>query len=237
MGNRIIRLFQIIVQTWRHAQKAIHAETPSVRKKVMADWATEMLRLCHVKVKHNPTHLEGNYIFVGNHTSYLDIPVLMTLQSMVFVAKKELADWPIFGTAMKSVDTVFVDRTDRQSRNHTADAIAPYIKEKKLNVCIFPSGTTTLSEEKPWRWGALTLAQKYQIPVIPFRLKYTPARKAAYLMEDSFLPHLWELLGQSQIEVEVEFGEPIQISDAEKETDRWWKWSREKLNSSERLAF
>src|SRR6266571_3968335 len=52
-------------------------------------------------------------LVVSNHSSWLDIPVITAVAPVVFVAKREVASWPIFGLLAKLQRTVFVDRTRR----------------------------------------------------------------------------------------------------------------------------
>ena len=127
---------------------------------------------------------------------------------------------------MRRVRTVTVERDSKDSRANISAAIVPMIKEKHQSVAIFPSGTTTQFEEKPWRWGAFRIAYENQIPVIPFRLTYRPLRASAYLLEDTFFPHLLKLLKHEKIEATVEFHPPVQITHIESDTKKWWHWSK-----------
>ena len=193
----------------------------------MTSWARSLLSVLGVELRGNHPRLEEPSILVGNHLSYLDIPVLMSVAPVVFVAKRELASWWIFGPAMKSVGTVFVDRESRESRKNIGASLTPQLLEKRQSVVIFPAGTTTLHEDKPWRWGAFRLALELGIPVVPFRLRYTPARRAAFLLEDRFLPHFWSLLKERRIGAELEFHPPVRITDPERDAAAYWNWSRE----------
>ena len=49
-------------------------------------------------------------LFISNHASYLDILILGSLFKTSFVAKKEIAKWPLFGILAKLQNTVFIDR-------------------------------------------------------------------------------------------------------------------------------
>lgn len=228
---RAIKIYRVFSETVRREYGLRRAErkgalTPEVRKTAMVEWANDLLDIVGVNVSSNRPALERPSLFVGNHISYLDIPLLMSQLPVNFVAKKELASWPIFGTAMKAVGTVFVEREAKDSRKNIGATIAPYLLEQGRSVVIFPSGTTTMYEERPWRWGAFRLAKEYGIPIIPFRLKYEPLRKAAYLLEDSFPTHLWGLLGEKKIEARLEFHPPVEVTDPEKDAERWWNWTK-----------
>ena len=54
---------------------------------------------------------EGPTLFVANHVSYLDIPVIAQCVDATFVAKAEVAGWPLFGHAAKLTRTIFIQRS------------------------------------------------------------------------------------------------------------------------------
>ena len=55
-------------------------------------------------------------LFAANHSSYLDIPVLGSLIPAAFVAKAEVAHWPLFGILAKLQHTVFIERRHAHAR-------------------------------------------------------------------------------------------------------------------------
>lgn len=236
VGNSV-RFGQILAETWKSGNDLFRAERSKEGRSreytyfIMNRWAQAMLRLLKVDVTFLGTPNKESTLYIGNHISYLDIPLLMSVAPTVFIAKKELARWPFFGHGMKSVGTVFVDRSSIHSRKNAADSIAPFILANNQNVTLFPSGTTRLIEEKPWRWGAFLIAKRNGIPLQPFRIHYSPARTVAYIDDDFFPTHLWRLLSCDHIKAEIEFHPPIEVGDPEAEALRWWEWSREKLKN------
>lgn len=194
---------------------------------LLRDWANGVLDAMNldVTVIGEPERATP-HIFVGNHISYLDIPLLMAKAPVVFVAKKQIGYWPIFGTACRKIGVAFVDRSAKDSRGAVAHAVAKSIQKRKQSVVLFPSGTTCIDEERPWRWGAFKIAQLYGIPIQPFRLMFSPLRKAAYIDDDTFAPHLWRLMGERRIETRLEFHPPVMVTDPEAECLKWWQWSR-----------
>jgi len=206
------------------------AKGGEVRPKALEDcltgWGKSALRIMKLDLHVSGKPSETPVLFVGNHISYLDIPVLMSQASIMFVAKREVGRWPVFGTAVRKLGMVMVDRNSSGSRQRAQEAVADCILKKRRHVAIFPSGTTRLYEEIPWRWGAFQIAQEYGIKIQPFRLRYEPARAVAYLMDDVFVPHLWRLLGHEKLSGWLEFHEPVAVKDPEKECKQWWEWSR-----------
>ncbi|MEA1677601.1 lysophospholipid acyltransferase family protein [Nitrospirillum sp. BR 11163] len=63
-------------------------------------------------------------LFVSNHSSYLDIPVLGSLVNCSFVAKSEVGLWPLFGLLAKLQRTVFVNRANKREAGKQRDDMA-----------------------------------------------------------------------------------------------------------------
>ena len=80
-------------------------------------------------------------LFVANHASYLDIVVLGSLIPGSFVAKAEIAGWPLFGLLAKLQRTVFIDRRGSRAADHRDDIGARL--EAGDNLILFPEGTSS----------------------------------------------------------------------------------------------
>lgn len=203
--------------------------TQSCLERIMTSWGNDVLDILQVNLR-----VQGNFvkdqatIAVGNHLSYLDIPILLSQTAMQFVVKKEIAQWPIFGAACRDTRMIFVDRGSKQSRSQVIETIRAKIQsEENIPIVIFPSGTTTLLEEKPWRKGAFEIAKEMNIPIQPFRLHYKPARKAAYIDDDFFPTHLWKLMGHdSPIEAQLELAPLTWVNDPEEASRTWKSWTQ-----------
>jgi 1-acyl-sn-glycerol-3-phosphate acyltransferase len=166
-------------------------------------------------------------IFVGNHLSYLDIPVLLTKAPQAnFVAKAELARWPLFGRGMREAETIFVKRESVVSRGAVRETLLEAVGDGK-SVAVFPSGTTRLREDKDWRPGAFRLAEESGVPLQAFRLRFDPLREAAYIDNDSFLPHLLRLCRQGGVKAEIEFAAPEVVRDWKSSLAKAQAWCRE----------
>ncbi|MEN8187779.1 MAG: lysophospholipid acyltransferase family protein [Bacteroidota bacterium] len=111
-----------------------------------------------------------SYIFSPNHTSMIDVFLILaiTKNPFVFMGKKELVKIPIFGYIYKRT-CIMVDREDEKSRNR-AFRMAQERLKKGLSVCIFPEGKVPDSENIvlcEFKSGAFRLAIEFQIPIIP----------------------------------------------------------------------
>ena len=81
-------------------------------------------------------------LFVSNHVSWVDIVVIGSIMPVAFVAKREVASWPLIGVTAKIQRTVFVDRKRRQ---RTGEAIAGMINRlaSGVPVVLFAEGTSS----------------------------------------------------------------------------------------------
>ena len=206
---------------------------PHDKGNVAKSWSTRILDLLDLdlEVKGNPVQ-DPSMLFLGNHISYLDIPLLMkTVPDISFMAKAELARWPLFGDGARAANTIFVQRDSNSSRSRALLTLEENLLEGR-RVVLFPSGTTSLDESKPWKRGAFSLAKKMKIKVQPFRLTYTPLRVAAYIDDDFFPAHLNKLCRHGKIHATLEFHEPVIIDHAETARKKWEKWARELMHTN-----
>lgn len=110
-------------------------------------------------------------VFVGNHRSYYDIPILLTALDAPhgILAKEELEKIPLLNRWMKLLGCVFVKRDDiRASVKALNDATA--IVESGRSFVIFPEGTRYKGEEGgagEFKAGAFRIAIKTGVPVVP----------------------------------------------------------------------
>lgn len=110
-----------------------------------------------------------SFMLIANHTSYIDVMVILRLRKtpFVFVGKKELVNIPIFGFLYKRA-AIMVDRSSSKSRfgvyGRTQKVIA-----KGYSVCIFPE-TDYIDESivlNPFKQGAFKLAIEHELPILP----------------------------------------------------------------------
>lgn len=110
-----------------------------------------------------------SYIYVSNHTSFLDLPGLRLVIPGEFrpIAKKELLKIPVFGLIVRSA-TVVVDRGNAQSRKKSIEKMRE-ILSAGISALIFAEGTQNRSKEilQPFKDGAFRIAIETQIPIVP----------------------------------------------------------------------
>lgn len=110
-----------------------------------------------------------SYIYVSNHTSFLDIPGIRLLIPGEFrpIAKKELLKIPVFGFIVKAA-TVVVDRSNAQSRKQSIEKLRE-ILQGGISILVFAEGTQNRTTEilQPFKDGAFRIAIDTQLPIIP----------------------------------------------------------------------
>ncbi len=112
---------------------------------------------------------DKSYMFVANHTSMVDIMLMLVSikNPFVFVGKKELAKIPLFGFFYKRT-CILVDRSSAKSRQAVFLRAQKRLKQG-LSICIFPEGG--VPEEHilldTFKDGAFRLAINHNIPIVP----------------------------------------------------------------------
>lgn len=136
-------------------------------------WAWGVLWVCGVKVRvHGRERLDPTkaYLFMANHQSNFDIPILMaafdTLQ-VRWVSKQEVRKVPIIGLCMQRTHQVLVDRDSPTQ----AIAVIRQVKallEAGISAAFFPEGTRTRDGHlQPFKPGGFAVATEAKVPVVP----------------------------------------------------------------------
>ena len=88
------------------------------------------------------------FLLVSNHLGYLDMILLGARLPVVFVAKAEVARWPVFGPLARQSGTLFVDRTLRRDAVRASGAIEEVLRAGR-SLVLFPEGTSTDGADRP----------------------------------------------------------------------------------------
>jgi lyso-ornithine lipid O-acyltransferase len=162
---------------------------------------------------------------ISNHMGYLDIITFAALHRCVFVAKSDIASWPVIGWMTTMSGTVYVER-GRGGSAQRAQADLAAVSQENVPIVFFPEGTSSDgSAVLPFRSGLLAncLAAGQSITAACVRYRLTRdngpgvaiGTSVAY-WDDTPLPlHIFRLLGLRGIEIEVTFSDaPIAFSPA-----------------------
>lgn len=160
-----------------------------------------MIAISHKNIYEEPHDTSRQYIFLSNHISYLDIPVMMKAirkQNFRILGKSELGEIPVFGFIFKHA-AVSVDRKNPANRAKSVLTLKSIIK-RKISVFICPEGTFNETHRplKEFYDGAFKIAIETQTPIKPVlildtydRLNYksifslSPGRSRAIFLEET----------------------------------------------------
>lgn len=136
------------------------------------------------------------YIF-PNHLSFLDIALLESIFPVRFLSKAEIANWPFIGWIARAVDTVFVNRENKASREQARSALAQL--HTFPAVAIFPEGGIFQppTKLKPFRFGAFEIAQTSGTPFIPAVFNYEPL-EIVFWRDEHLLTAVWRFASRPE---------------------------------------
>ncbi|MDW3229783.1 MAG: lysophospholipid acyltransferase family protein [Acidobacteriota bacterium] len=120
--------------------------------------------------------LARNYVFMANHLSLLDGPLLFYIipQRVRVILKKSIFRIPVVGLAMRFIGFVPVERKSLSSGKRSIDEAVRAMKEKSYSFLIFPEGTRSHDGKlQPFKRGGFFLAVSAQVPIIPITIKGT----------------------------------------------------------------
>ncbi len=182
-------------------------------------WHAGVCRIFGIKIRQSGVpYYDSQVIYMSNHMSYMDIPVLGSLiKNASFVSKNDVANWPVWGFLSTLQQTAFISRSrsDTQKEAYALDTML----ENKKNLVIFPEGTTGNGLDiMPFKSSlfALTLKDGLKDLVIQpvslqIRAEGAALQKAcqsyAWPKEDAreLHHHLWDLAKTSGVEIAVTF--------------------------------
>lgn len=151
---------------------------------------------------------EKGILYVSNHVSWIDIPLIGGLSQLNFLSKAEVRRWPLIGKLAEGTGTLFIQRGAGDAER-VSKSIADYLEEGR-SVLFFPEGTTSDgSQVKRFFPKLFKAAQHTGINLCPLAIHYyVEAGKqnpVPFIGDDEFTPHLWNLLRHRKIRATVEF--------------------------------
>ncbi len=163
--------------------------------------------------------------FVANHVSYLDIPVLGSLLNAAFIAKSEVASWPLFGFLAKMQHTVFIERRRTRAADQRTQ-LQTHLAQKG-NLILFPEGTSTEGVDVlPFKSTLFSIVEEAMediaVTIQPVSVTCTELDglpllrdqrpRYAWYGDMELIPHLWNAFKKGAFTVEVIFHMPLAAS-------------------------
>ena len=191
------------------------------RQVFFAAWTKSFVRISQMKLEIIGTPPKPPFFLVTNHLSYTDIAALRAVVPAVFVAKAEVAAWPVAGRICRDMGTIFIDRGNRRDIPRAGDKILARLSDGE-GVIVFPEGTSTRGDRVlKFNSSFLEFAAQANLPVHYAAVSYRvpagelAASTAVCWWEDiSFFAHIYRLLKLSEYTCVINFGdEPVASTD------------------------
>lgn len=169
---------------------------------------------------------ERPLLLVSNHSSWLDIVILSSILPVVFIAKSEIARWPLFGLFAKLQRSVFVNRSRRQQTGEVNRTIASRLANGDPVVLFGEGKASDGNRVLPFRsalLGALkdALGEQERGHVQPVSVAYTRLQGvpmgrqfrhvAAWYGDINLVAHLKRVVREGAIDAVVTFGPPFDV--------------------------
>jgi 1-acyl-sn-glycerol-3-phosphate acyltransferase len=174
-----------------------------------------------VRVTGDPSDAQA---WVGNHLGYLDILGLASVGPVAFVAKAEVARWPLLGRLATQGGTIYVDRTRRMA----VGEVVGHIRQRATTgvpVVFFPEGTSTNGHGVlPFHAPLFEPLVDLGLKVAPFaiRMESSAGVEPAYWGDMTFGPHFLSLLGHQRLVMHLRFGEAAVLGGNRKQVAAAW---------------
>ena len=178
-------------------------------------WSVWMVRVFGMRVQRFGLPIPGAALFVANHVSWIDITLLHSQRVVDFVAKAEIARWPIVGWLAGRGGTIFHHRGDNESLHGVMHQMLERLQTGRA-IGVFPEGRTNnglgvgVFHARIFQPAVLAA-----VPSQPVALKYGVGGCAQTIVSfrpgENFLQNLWRLLGEPARRVEVHFLEPVSV--------------------------
>jgi 1-acyl-sn-glycerol-3-phosphate acyltransferase len=149
------------------------------RSRVARDYARVLARLTQRPLGVEQVEIVGEEnlyrerpcVYIANHQSTLDVPVLASVypDGAVVIAKKEVRKIPLFGWLFDATGNILIDRADRKQAVGALKAVTDEMQRRNVSVWIFPEGTRGRQpgELLPFKKGAFQMAIAAQCPLVP----------------------------------------------------------------------
>ncbi|MGF6147056.1 1-acyl-sn-glycerol-3-phosphate acyltransferase [Kingella potus] len=203
--------------------------TPRRKLRAIQLWSHRVLASCGMKLQTFGSLPAGHHgqMLVCNHISWLDIMAVNAAFPCRFVAKDDVAKWPLIGYLATQARTVYVARNKGSGGNSSKIRNVTQALKDGDTVTLFPEGTSSEgSTILPFKTGFFQAAADAQVPLVPVLCRYpnpdgsSPNPHAAYYGDISLWQSICMVIGQKQSRVELHFLPPVAAAADRQDTAR-----------------
>ncbi|MGB5851136.1 MAG: lysophospholipid acyltransferase family protein [Rhodanobacter sp.] len=201
-------LLAALVMSWNRDRVMRDGREPFPHRLVRW-WSLGLMRIFGLRAVRVGQPLADPVLFVANHTSWIDIELLHSQRAACFVAKAEIAGWPLVGWLAANGGTIF----HRRGSNHSLAAVMAVMVERLRagrSVAVFPEGGSGYNGVlKVFHARIFQAALEAEVPVQPVALRFARGGRrvidAGFREHESFLANFLRLLGEPPMDAEVHF--------------------------------
>lgn len=192
-----------------------------VARRVTVHASRAVLRVLNVRVQVAGRTCDTPALLACNHLSWIDILVMHSVfPEATFVAKDDVARWPVIARAARALETVFVARLRKRDLLRTIPAVATALQRRA--VVLFAEGTTSDgSRTLPFRTSLFEAATRGRVPVVPVSLRaIVPSGRAsarthvAWCGDTTLLAHIPLVASLPRVVYVVRIGDPLRALSA-----------------------
>ena len=179
-------------------------------------WQATLMRVFGFRVVRRGEPLRGAVFLVANHLSWLDITLIHSMRMACFVAKSEIAHWPLVGWMASRAGTIYHRRGSTESLAAVAAVMVEHLRRGDA-VAVFPEGGTGPGDRvKTFHARIFQAAIDANVPTQPVALRFLRNGAAtpdiAFRPNEKFFPNVFRVLGEPATTAEVMFLEPVMPS-------------------------
>ncbi|HEY8586783.1 MAG TPA: lysophospholipid acyltransferase family protein [Rhodanobacter sp.] len=197
-----------MILSWNQNVAMANGREPFAHRMIRL-WSTGLLRIFGLRPRRIGKPLRDPVLFVANHTSWIDITMLHSQRAVCFVAKAEIAGWPLVGWLARSGGTIFHRRGNNHSLSTVMQAMVNRMRAGR-SVAVFPEGGTGYNGVlKVFHARIFQAALDAAAPVQPVALRFVRDGRrvtdAGFREGESFLQNIVRMLGEPPMDAEVHF--------------------------------
>ncbi|MCC6143893.1 MAG: 1-acyl-sn-glycerol-3-phosphate acyltransferase [Candidatus Hydrogenedentes bacterium] len=194
-----------------------------IRRWLLQGWGWTCLRIVNARVECSGAAPKPPFYLVANHLSYVDIFLLARYAGPVFVARSEMAEWPLFGFMLRQSQMLFIRRGQLRDAPRVLDLLQAQL-DAGDGIVIFPEARCTRGVTvQPFKPALLEAAARRSFPVSYATLSYaTPEGEPAagdsvvWWRWEGVHSHLFRLLALPGFTARIDFGPVPVISNDRK---------------------
>ena len=200
---------------------AFHKTDRRLTRSLFKHWAGTCARIVGMRIEVEGPPPEPPFFLVTNHVSYLDGLTLGSQLGCLFIAKSEVASWPVLGFLARQANVIFIDRKKRSDTLRVNDHIEQALADGEGVIMFAESTTSRGTEVCPFKTALFEAVARSNFPVHCAAIHYDappgspPASEwITWWTPISFGAHALRVLRQPGLNAKLSFGEtPISGTD------------------------